>query len=313
LLRCLVQDNLRSWDMKLCQAEFAHNHAVNRSTGFSPFQIVYSSLPRGPLDLAVVPQSKRTVKRAADFVDELTECHKIVQERLEKSNEKYKKSADLKRRNVEFKEGDLVYAVLTKDRFPVGAYNKLKARKIGPIEVLKKINENAYRLKLPNDVYTSDVFNVKHLVPYHGDEIVEEEFTNSRSNFSQPGEDDAAKTREEAVQTLIPENMNLWCGVMSRSRLSESLGRCRSKEERTRVNKPRGKISRLNRSIWGCFRPNGLHGQEHALGRFRPKDKKLRVDGSIGRFRPKALSRRKLSRHAPESAIGADVLLALSR
>ena len=137
LLRCLVQDNLRSWDMKLCQAEFAHNHAVNRSTGFSPFQIVYSNLPRGPLDLAIVPQSKRTVKRAADFVDELTECHKIVQERLEKSNEKYKKSADLKRRNVEFKEGDLVYAVLTKDRFPVGAYNKLKARKIGPVEVVK--------------------------------------------------------------------------------------------------------------------------------------------------------------------------------
>lgn len=137
LLRCLVKDNLRSWDMKLCQAEFAHNHAVNRSIGFSPFQIVYSSLPKGPLDLAVVPQPKGTVKRAVDFVDELTECHKIVQERLEKSNEKYKKFADLKRRNVEFNKGDLVYVVLTKDRFPVCDYNKLKARKIGPVEVVK--------------------------------------------------------------------------------------------------------------------------------------------------------------------------------
>ena len=66
--------------MKLCQAEFAHNHAVNRSTGYSPFQIVYLSLPWGPLDLAVVPQPKGTVKRAVDFVDELTECHKIVRE-----------------------------------------------------------------------------------------------------------------------------------------------------------------------------------------------------------------------------------------
>ena len=55
LLRCLVQDNLKSWDMKLCQAEFAHNHAVNRSTGYSPFQVVYSSLPKGPLDLTIVP------------------------------------------------------------------------------------------------------------------------------------------------------------------------------------------------------------------------------------------------------------------
>ena len=188
LLRCLVQDNLKSWDIKLCQAEFAHNHAVNRSTGFSPFQIVYSSLPKGPLDLTVIPQSMKTVKKAADFVGGLAECHKIVQERLEKANEKYKQSADLKRRNVEFNEGDMVYAVLTKDRFPIGAYNKLKARKIGPVEVVKRINENAYKLKLPDDVYRSDVFNVKHLVPYHGDEFVmEEESTNSRSNFSQPG------------------------------------------------------------------------------------------------------------------------------
>lgn len=37
LLRCSVGDHLRSWDVKLCVAEFAHNQAVNRSTGFSPF------------------------------------------------------------------------------------------------------------------------------------------------------------------------------------------------------------------------------------------------------------------------------------
>ena len=87
LLRYLVQDNLKSWDVKLCQAEFAHNHVVILSTGFSPFQIVYSSLSKGPLDLTVVPQSKKTVKKAADFVEGLTECHKIIQERLEKANE----------------------------------------------------------------------------------------------------------------------------------------------------------------------------------------------------------------------------------
>src|SRR5574338_705849 len=151
-------------------------------------------MPKGPLGLTVIPHSKGTIKKAADFVEGLTECHKIVQERLEKANEKYKRSADLKRRNVEFNEGDMVYAVLTKDRFPVGAYNKLKARKIGPVEVVKRINENAYKLKPPEDIYTSDVFNVKHLVPYHRDEfVVEEESANSRTNFSQPGEDDAAR------------------------------------------------------------------------------------------------------------------------
>ncbi|KAK9105428.1 hypothetical protein Scep_022272 [Stephania cephalantha] len=59
LLRSLVGENVRSWDFKLSQAEFAHNHAVNRSTGFSPFQVVYSVLPRGPLDLLPVPSKTR--------------------------------------------------------------------------------------------------------------------------------------------------------------------------------------------------------------------------------------------------------------
>ena len=91
---------------------------------------------------------------------------------MRKTNEKYKQRADKKRRSVNFREGDLVYAVLTIDRFPIGTYNKLKARKIGPVEVLKKINENAYQLRLSDDVHTSDVFNVKYLILYHRDETV---------------------------------------------------------------------------------------------------------------------------------------------
>ena len=72
---------------------------------------------------------------------------------------------------------DFVWAVLTEDHFSVGDYNKLSAKKIGPIEIIGKINLNAYRLKLPSHIRTADVFNVKHLTPYLGD--------------SSSGEDDA--------------------------------------------------------------------------------------------------------------------------
>ncbi|PKI65901.1 hypothetical protein CRG98_013721 [Punica granatum] len=36
------------------------------------------------------------------------------------------------------------------DRFSTGDYHKLAARKIGLVEVIEKINSNAYRLKLPS-------------------------------------------------------------------------------------------------------------------------------------------------------------------
>lgn len=55
MLRALVGENIRAWESHLCQAEFAHNHAVNWSSGFSPFHVVYSVIPQCPLDLAPLP------------------------------------------------------------------------------------------------------------------------------------------------------------------------------------------------------------------------------------------------------------------
>ena len=82
-----------------------------------------------------------------------------------------------------------MWPILTKDRFPIGEYNKLAACKIGPVEIVKKINANAYQLKLPSHIRTADVFNIKHLVPFIENSL--EEDTNSRANSLQPGEDDA--------------------------------------------------------------------------------------------------------------------------
>ena len=59
---------MKSWDQKLCQEEFAHNHIVNRSTGFSPFQVIYSAQPRGPLDLMTLPSKTRVHGKVVDFV-----------------------------------------------------------------------------------------------------------------------------------------------------------------------------------------------------------------------------------------------------
>nr|GEV98651.1 putative reverse transcriptase domain-containing protein [Tanacetum cinerariifolium] len=51
-------------------------------------------------------------------------------------------------RHVDFEVGDFVWAVLTKDHFSVGEYNNLSAKKIGPLEIVEKMNSNAYHLKL---------------------------------------------------------------------------------------------------------------------------------------------------------------------
>lgn len=169
LLRCLVGDNIRSWDSVLCQAEFAHNHAHNRSLGYSPFKVVYGVVPRGPLSLTTLPQPGEFHGRARELVDELTTIHAQAGDNLAGTVIKYKRAADKRRREVHFNVGDFVWAVLTKERFPVGQYNKLKHRKIGPVQIVEKVNDNAYRLLLPSHVHTADVFNVKHLFKFEPD------------------------------------------------------------------------------------------------------------------------------------------------
>nr|GFB03987.1 reverse transcriptase domain-containing protein [Tanacetum cinerariifolium] len=59
--------------------------------------------------------------------------------------------------------------------------------KIGPLEIVEKINYNAYRLKLPSHIRYYDVFNVNHLISYHGDSSDDDLAMNSRTNFVYPG------------------------------------------------------------------------------------------------------------------------------
>ncbi|GKE46137.1 putative reverse transcriptase domain-containing protein [Tanacetum coccineum] len=141
-------------------------------------------MPNKPKELVNKPTG--TLLILSQFEGELEvgdELHRGVHDNLVRGNTKYKQDAD----QVDFEVGDFVLAVLTKDRFSIGEYNKLSAKKIGPLEIVEKINSNAYRLKLPGHIRCSEVFNVKHLLPYHGDSSDDDLIVNSRANFVYPG------------------------------------------------------------------------------------------------------------------------------
>jgi hypothetical protein len=60
---------------------------------------------------------------------------------------------------------------LGKEWFPRGTYHKLKYNKIGSCNILKKINDNAYKVNLPADLNISHVFNINDLYIFHGDSL----------------------------------------------------------------------------------------------------------------------------------------------
>lgn len=147
LLRCLVVENNKTWDAKFCQAEFAHNQLGDVS--FSCGLRHRSALSFG---LYNTTRQHETPWRSSGFPSLIFSLciskHNTIWSYLHQST---------KRRLIQNK------------RLPLRDYNKLKSKKIGPVEVLLRINPNAYRVKLSDYLRTSDVFDGKNLSPFHGE------------------------------------------------------------------------------------------------------------------------------------------------
>ncbi|GKE18775.1 RNA-directed DNA polymerase [Tanacetum coccineum] len=176
---------------------------VNRSLGNllrskSPFEVVYGRNPITPLDLVPVPEMGQFSEEGADQSEQIKELHRSVQEQIIRHNKQYKEHADKRRKQVLYREGDLVWIHLRKERFPAGRFGKLKPRGDGPFCVLKKINDNAYKIELPGHYNVSATFNVADLSPYKGDSDDEPD---SGSSLFQEGEDDADTVNERVNVT----------------------------------------------------------------------------------------------------------------
>jgi hypothetical protein len=105
---------------------------------------------------------------------------------IEKMNEKYRIAASKGRKEVKLEPGDLVWLHLRKERFPELRTNKLMSRATGPLKILAKLNDNAYKLELPPEFRVSPSFNISDLRSYLG----EEDEMPLRMMSMQEGEDD---------------------------------------------------------------------------------------------------------------------------
>ena len=168
LLRCLVGDKQGNWDLILPVAEFAYNNSANRTTGKSPFEIVYGVMPRPPIDLAPLPIDARPSESATTFAEHIRRLHEEVRQKISLSTNTYQLAANTHRRTQNFQEGDYVMVRVCPERFPKHSFKKLHARSMGPYRILRKLGANAYLVELPSDVHISPIFNISDLFPYRG-------------------------------------------------------------------------------------------------------------------------------------------------
>ncbi|PKU78221.1 hypothetical protein MA16_Dca024454 [Dendrobium catenatum] len=110
-----------------------------------------------------------------------------VRQQIMTSNQHYKAVADAHRRHRVFNVGDLVLVRLRRECFAPGTYSKLSRRKIGPVPITAKINDNEYTVALPDDCNTSPTFNVSDIWPYTPPDDGVITISSSESSSSEPG------------------------------------------------------------------------------------------------------------------------------
>jgi translation initiation factor IF-1 len=147
---------------------------------------MYGFNPRAPIDLLPLPPPEMTCFDASQRSEIILKMHETTKLNIEKMNEKYRIAASKGRKEVKLEPGDLVWLHLRKEWFLELRKSKLMSRAPGPFKILAKINDNAYKLKLPPEFGVSPSLNISDLRPYLG----EEDEMPSRTTSMQEGEDD---------------------------------------------------------------------------------------------------------------------------
>ncbi|KAF3629492.1 putative ribonuclease H protein-like [Capsicum annuum] len=168
-----------SWDEHLALIEFAYNNSFHATIGMAPFKALYGRRCRSPIGWFEVCEATTTGPNA---VFEAMEKVKLIRERLKTAQSLQKSYPDVRKKDLEFDVGDLVYLKVLpmKGVKRFGKKGKLSPRYIGPYKIVDRIGKVAFKVELPAELFNvHPIFHVSILSKSIGDSIVINPFKSS--------------------------------------------------------------------------------------------------------------------------------------
>ena len=161
LLRKLTQDPKVEWDRCLPYVLWAYRGTVHKTTGFSPYHLLFGKEMRMPLDQMVrYWKGKETNDETGvvEFIQTLKANMEVVRdlayERESEEKEKQKHYHDLTAKDRVFAVGDFVLV------FRPGKQDKLQNQWQGPFPITKKVTDVTYKIDLGTKIKRYRIFHV---------------------------------------------------------------------------------------------------------------------------------------------------------
>ncbi|GJZ46165.1 putative reverse transcriptase domain-containing protein [Tanacetum coccineum] len=170
MLRACVIDFGKGWVKHLPLVEFSYNNSYHASIKAAPYEALYGRKCRSPVCWAEVGEAQLT---GPEMIQETTEKIVLIKQRIQAAQDRQKSYADLKRKPMEFKVGDMVMLKVSPWKGVVRFIKrgKLNPRYVGPFKVLAKVGDVAYTLELPQELSrVHHTFHVSNLKKCYADE-----------------------------------------------------------------------------------------------------------------------------------------------
>nr|GEV15852.1 putative reverse transcriptase domain-containing protein [Tanacetum cinerariifolium] len=140
--------------------EFSYKNSYHASIKAAPFEALYSQNCRSLVCWAEVGEAQLI---GPELVQEITEKIIQIKQKIQAARDRQKSYADLKRKPMEFQDGDKVKLKVSpwKGVVRFGKQGKLNPRYVGPFKVFEKVGSVAYKLKHLQEL--SKVYNTFHV------------------------------------------------------------------------------------------------------------------------------------------------------
>lgn len=171
VLRALCFERKVDWDVCLPATMFALRTAPHEATGFTPAELVYGRSLRSPLRILRESWEGRAedptvVEYVLTLLERLHRAQELAGDEMSKAQARAKRYYDRSARSRRFEAGDQVM------RLKPSPMNKLDVQWEGPAEVVQRLSDTNYLVRMPGRRKTQQIYHSNLLKPYREREVV---------------------------------------------------------------------------------------------------------------------------------------------